>query len=70
MKTDEFTTTPLDDGRLQIMFTDPLCEDDYAFSLFVSFFKTKKRKTQIKLFYEMHPKAKIEGLTSPYILSI
>lgn len=63
MKIEEFTTTPMSNGRVQIMFTEPLYEDDYGLSLFLDYFKRKDRKNKIDVYREMKPKIKIFGLS-------
>jgi len=63
MKIEEFTTTPMPRGRVQIMFTEPLVEEDYCFSLFINHFKRKSRQKKINVYKQMKPKIKVFGLT-------
>jgi len=59
MKFDEYSVVPLEYGRAQIMFTEPL-DTDWEISLFMQFFEKHKKK--IAVTYKIKPKVKIEGL--------
>ena len=47
-------------GKQQIMFLEPLEEDDFELGFFMDFFKKYKRET--KIFYVKKPKFKVTGL--------
>lgn len=59
MNFDEYTTSPLGRGRVQIMFTEPITRD-WEISLFMKFFEKHKKK--IAVTYKLKPKITIDGL--------
>jgi hypothetical protein len=59
MNFDEYTTSPLGRGRVQIMFTQPISQD-WEISLFMRFFEKHKRK--IAVTFKTKPEIEIEGL--------
>lgn len=59
MNFDEYTTSPLGRGRVQVMFTEPITHD-WEISLFMQFFNKHKKK--IAVTYKIKPKVTIDGL--------
>jgi len=62
MKLEQFTTTPMNKGKVQIMFDEPLYDGEYVFSLFLEYFGKKSRKKKIRVFYESKPQWMITGI--------
>ena len=59
MNFDEYTTSPLGRGRVQIMFTEPISRD-WEISLFMHYFAKHKKKIAID--YQIKPEVKINGI--------
>jgi len=62
MKLTEFKTENLGRGRANIIFDEPITEEDgYDLSLFVEFFNTKQNKKKVLIDYSLRP-LQIKGL--------
>lgn len=59
MNLDEFTITPISDGKIQVMFTMPVTSN-FELSLFLSFFN--KHKKEIFVDFSLKPNVAVNGI--------
>ena len=58
---DEYTVAPLQHGKVQIMFTEPVTTD-WEMHVFMEYFSKKTRKKKIAIDYQLKPTVAINGL--------
>jgi len=59
MNFDEYTTSPLGRGRVQVMFTEPISKD-WEISLFMKYFEKHKKKIAVD--FKLKPEIRINGI--------